>query len=151
MTRVLTILGLLLLLPYAYAAYFWFVCDDCTTTGHSFLYTLVLLVAAPFLLAGFAVASAISSARAMRNSLSESRPARAAINGGFVWLAIAVAVPTLLVSYKMYDILFPEIEEGRDRLGRICERDGNSTVCRPDPETREAMQNAYNQRKWRQP
>ena len=150
MSRVLKILALLLLLPYACAAYFWFVCTDCTTTGHSFLYALVLLVAAPFLLAGFGLASAFSSARAMRDNFSEGKPVRAAISGSFVWLAIAVAVPTAFVSYKVYTILFPDIEEGRDRLGRICEREGNSTVCRPDPATREEKQNAYNQRKWRQ-
>ena len=150
MSRALKIFGLLLLLPYAYAAYFWFVCSDCTTTGHSFLYTFVLLVAAPFLLAGFALVSAFSGARAMRDHLSEGRPVRATVSGGFLWLAIAVAVPTAFVSYKVYNILVPEVEEGRDRLGRICEREGNRTVCRPDPETREEKQNAYNQRKWRQ-
>lgn len=134
MSRVLTIFGLLCLLPYAYMVYFWGFCDTCVPTADSWFYSIVLIIALPFLLAGIGIFSAIAAARSLRDNLVEKSPVRAVASSGFAWIAIIVAVPTLIASYKVYELLFPEVEEGRDRLGRICEKEGNVTHCRPDPD-----------------
>ncbi len=120
-------------LPYVYMVYFWGFCSDCTPTGHSWFYSLVLFLALPFLIAGFAVSAAISGAQALRDNLVEKKPVRAVASGGFAWLAIIIAIPTVYVSWDLYRLFFPEVEEGRDRIGRICETDGSVTTCRPDP------------------
>ncbi len=149
MSRVFRILGLLLLLPYGYVGYYWLSyyladCASCQIDAHMLFYSFVLLVASPFLLAGWGLTSAISAGRAMRSDLQERQPVQAAANGGMMWLAMLVAVPAFYASWQMYDLLFPEVEEGRDRLGRICEKEGSRTVCRPDPDSGDEMTETLN-------
>lgn len=134
MSRALIVLGILCLLPYAYMVYFWGFCEACTPTGDSWVYSLALLFALPFLLAGYAIVSAISGVGALRDNMAEGRPLKMAGSGLILWLAVIVAIPAIYASSRVYDVLFPEVEEGRDRLGRICEKQGNKTICRPDPE-----------------
>lgn len=155
MSRVFRALGLLVLLPYGYVGYYWLSyyladCAECQMDGHMLFYSFVLLCAAPFLMAGFGLVTAVSAARAARANISEKQPVRAATSGGVMWLAVLIAVPALYTAWEMYGILFPDVEEGRDRLGRICTKEGNSTVCRPDPARVEAMNDQYNRKNYNQ-
>lgn len=136
MSRIFAIVGALLLLPYAYAVYYWGFCADCRMTSQSLVYSLGLFFALPFVIAAFAIYSSFSTARALRDNLVERAPVRSMFSGFWLAIAILVAVPFVAKSWKMYQLWFPEVEEDRDLLNRICERDGNSTVCRPDPQTK---------------
>ncbi len=100
------------------------------------LNSFVLLMALPFLIAFFALSSAFKGVRALKDDLVERKPVRATMRAGFVWLAVIVAIPALFMSNKIYSIWFPDVEEGRDRLGRICVDEGSSVRCRPDPANR---------------
>lgn len=136
MARIGIFLGMLCLLPVAYLVYAWGVCADCASSGYTWYYSLLAIVALPFLIAAYALFSAIAGARATRDNLAEGKPAKAAASGTLTWVAIIVAVPMLIASYKIYNVINPDVEEGRDRLGRICETEGNVTRCRPDPDRR---------------
>lgn len=138
MSRVLQIIGILCLLPYGYALYYWAFCPQCQFSLYAVFYTGVLILALPFLLAFFAVRSTVSSARAVREGMADKDPVRVAKNSGFLWFSVILAVSALAGSWQVYSVLFPEVEEGRDRLGRICETEGSRTTCRPDPEARES-------------
>jgi len=98
--------------PYGYVGYYWLTnfladCAECQMDGHMLFYSFVLLCAAPFLMAGFGLVTAVSAARAARANIAEKAPARAATSGGVMWLAILIAVPALCTSWEMYAILFP--------------------------------------------
>lgn len=138
MSRVIAFLGLLCLVPYAYVGWYWLdwwlLADTNELDAHMLFYSFVLLAAAPFLLAFFAICSAVSSARTVKAGLTQKKPMQVAKGSSFLWVSVVVAITMTAFSWQLYGILFPEIEEGRDRLGRICESDGSSTTCRPDPE-----------------
>ena len=138
MKRLLQIFGALCLLPYAwvgwYWLHFWLLAETTQIDAHMLLYTVVLIGAAPFVMAFFAVWGAVSSARSMKSGLAAKSAPQVATSSTGLWVSVIVAVGAITASYKIYTLVFPEVEEGRDRLGRICEREGNSTVCRPDPD-----------------
>lgn len=138
MSRIIAFLALLCLLPYGYVGWYWvhrsWIAQTTVIDPHMLFYSFVLFVAAPFLLAFFGICSAALSAKAVKASLAERKPVQAATNSGFLWFSVVLAVVMGAASWRVYPILFPEVEEGRDRLGRICEKEGSVTRCRPDPE-----------------
>ncbi len=138
MSRVITFLGLLCLVPYAYVGWYWLdwwlIAETNELDAHMLFYSFVLLVAAPFLLAFFAICSAVSSARTVKAGFMQEKPMQVAKGSSFLWVSVVVAITMTAFSWQLYGILFPDVEEGRDRLGRICEKEGNVTHCRPDPE-----------------
>lgn len=52
-----------------------------------------------------------------------------------LWDHRGMALRTILFLGRiaLLSIVFDTPEDGRDRLGRICETNGGSTNCRPDP------------------
>ena len=145
MSRSTKILGLILLLPYAYMVYYWTLCSDCGFTLEALWYSFFLVMAFPIFLAVFSFKGLVSSARAMRGEITaeqvvavaNGKPTKSANGRGkFFWLWLAIFVWATFACWQIYVAAFPDVEEGRDRLGRICESDGNSTRCRPDPANR---------------
>ena len=60
---------------------------------------------------------------------------RDGVRGGVqYWIGLAVMLTALPACAGLLYIILDTPEEGRDRLGRICESDGGSTTCRPDPD-----------------
>jgi len=133
MKRLFNLLFALCLLPYAYALYFWAFCSDCTVTGQSWFLTGILLFALPFLIAIYATVSAIGSARAARDNLVEHRPGKVLKSAFWLVVFLVIAIPAATTAYRLTALVTEQPEEGRDRLGRICVKEGSSTHCRPDP------------------
>ncbi len=143
MKRLMQVLSALCLLPYAYVGWywvhFWLFAETSQIDPHMLFYTVVLIMTAPFFMPFFAIRASVANARSVRSGLEAQSAPQVARSSAGLWVSVVVAVGAVAASYQIYSLLFPEVEEGRDRLGRICERDGNSTTCRPDPERQRSM------------
>lgn len=148
MKRLLQILGALCLLPYAYVGWywmdFWLFAATSQIDANMLFYSLVLIMAAPFILAFFAIRASVANARSMQSGLAEKSVPQVAGSSARLWLSVVIAVGAVAASFQVYTLLFPDVEEGGDRLGRICEREGSRTVCRPDPDTRSSATDMLN-------
>jgi hypothetical protein len=151
MKRLMQVLGALCLLPYGYVGWywvhFWLFAETSQIDAHMLLYTVVLIGAAPFIMAFFAIRASVANARSMRSGLEAQSAPEVARSSAGLWVSVVVAVGAVAASYQIYSLLFPEVEEGRDRLGRICEREGNRTVCRPDPERQRSTIDMLNEKR----
>ena len=137
MIILLAVLGL----PYGYLLVQWSAClvGPCRVDGHLIFYTLVGLVALPFVMATVGGAMVMGGARRMAGAAVTPRIGAASVRDGVrggvqYWIGLAVMLTALPACAGLLYIILDTPEEGRDRLGRICESDGGSTTCRPDPD-----------------
>ena len=140
MSRWMMILLALLALPYGYLVLYWGSCavGGCRFDGHMLFYSFVALIAAPFVMAMIGGGVMMGGADRLRAAgspgLSAPAAAKRATGGtlrfamGLVLLLTALPTCGALFYYMLYTP-----EEGRDQLGRICETNGSTTTCRPDP------------------
>lgn len=137
MTMLLTLLGL----PYGYLLLQWSGClfATCRLDGHLLFYTFVGVVALPFVMLILGGALTLGGARQVVQAGASERPTlRSAVEGTRGGLRFWIGLPLMIAAvpacasllYLALDTPVP----GRDRLGRICEKTGGATVCRPDPE-----------------
>ena len=138
--RMISLLALLGL-PYGYLVLYWSSCivTGCQFDGHKIFYTLVALIALPFVMLVIGGAFALGGARRVRGAAaSRTAPDAAAIEGarGGVrfWIGVSLMVAALPACAALLYLVLDTPEPGRDRLGRICEETGSSTICRPDPD-----------------
>jgi len=142
MSRRMIIALAVLGLPYGYLLLVWSAClvgAECQLDGHKIFYTLVALFALPFVLVIVGGAFALGGARRVMGAASPGQGgARRIIDGtrGGVrfWIGISLMVAMLPACATLLGIVLYTPEPGRDRLGRICERSGGVTTCRPDPD-----------------
>ena len=136
MSRTSAIILAVVCAPYLYMVWFWTACTDCTVTGESWLLSLMLLLAIPFVLAALAFYGILRSIGTVKRGVTGRNAEQSA--RGTVWagLMLAVLVPSAIAAWSFYDLFTAEPEPGRNRIGQICTKEGNSTVCRPDPATK---------------
>ena len=139
MPRAAVIFVAICLLPYAYAVWFWGFTDTTRVSGEAILLTVLLFVALPFWIGIAAWMVVAGGVREAAGAIVDRKPLAFA-RGTLIWyLALGVAVSMTATAVSVYVIANPDVEEGRDRLGRICEKEGSSTVCRPDPDREPGM------------
>ncbi|APE29480.1 hypothetical protein [Aurantiacibacter gangjinensis] len=151
MTTFLRILMLICLLPYAWVGWywldFWLLAETDNIDAQMLLNSFVLFCAAPFLIAFFAIVGSVRGAIALKDGLADRKPAQVVRNSGWLWLTVSIAVAATATSLQLYSIWFPDVPEGRDRLGRICETtETGSTRCRPDPDNTETFLDQVNRK-----
>lgn len=141
MSRWMILLLALVALPYGYLVVYWTIAVTTggAFSGHMLFYSFVALMAAPFvmvMIGGGVMMGGAGRLRAVASpGLSAPAVAKRATGGilrfgiGLVLLVTALPTCAALLYYIFYTP-----EEGRDQLGRICESNGSSTTCRPDPE-----------------
>jgi hypothetical protein len=141
MSRWKIILLAVLALPYGYLLLEWSACfaGACQLDGHKIFYTLVALVALPFVLAIMGGVLAVGGARRVVSAVATGggeaeRIVDSARGGVRLWIGIALLVAMLPACMAILGIALYTPEPGRDRLGRMCEKSGGATVCRPDPD-----------------
>jgi hypothetical protein len=137
MIILLAVLGL----PYGYLLLAWGRCfvGACQFDGHLIFYTLVAVCALPFVLAIIGGALALGGARRVvgapsTGGRSGQRMIEGARGGVRFWVGISLMGAMLPACAALLGLVLYTPEPGRDRLGRICEKRGSSTICRPDPD-----------------
>ena len=140
MSRLALIICGLLLLPYGYLVYMWTLCGDCRIGGHEILYTLLAVLAVPFVLAAMGMTAIISGARTVRRAAKQDKPVASASGGIALFLGVTVLVAVIPACISLAMLFLDQPESGRDRLGRICETEGSVTHCRPDPDREHASE-----------
>lgn len=134
-TRFLITLGIFAPV-YVYLAYYWTTClsTQCQISGDMIMFTLVAMIAAPVILLLAGVGLALGGVGKLREGVkakSAGQTANASVGLALGFKLMVVAVPAVAaLAYLALDIP----EEGRDRLGRICEKTRSGEVCRPDPD-----------------
>ncbi|MBU7579236.1 MAG: hypothetical protein KAF27_02020 [Porphyrobacter sp.] len=136
----LAVLGL----PYGALALKWAAClaGGAQIDGHLIFYTLAALVALPFVMAIMGGTLALGGARRVASAAgprraggrAEDRIIEGTRGGVRLWIGMAVLLSALPACAAILFLLLDTPEPGRDRLGRICETDGGTTTCRPDPD-----------------
>ena len=150
MSRTSAIILAVVCAPYLYMVWFWTACTDCTVTGESWLISLGLLLAIPFVLAALAFYGVLRSIGTVKRGVTGRSAEQSA--RGTVWtgLMLAVLVPSAIAAWSIYDRFTTEPEPGRNRLGQICTKEGNSTICRPDPATKRSALDMLNDHRQQQ-
>lgn len=146
MSRGMILLLAVLGLPYGYLAVYWTVAITTRGpfTGNMLFFSLVALAALPFVLAfiggalalGGARQTAAAAAAGVAGSAVPHVAADAVRGGARLWIGWSVLTAAVPACIALLFLVFDTPEEGRDRLGRICESDGSSTTCRPDPDAK---------------
>ena len=128
-------------LPYGYLLVRWsaVLAGATPADGHLVFYTLAGLVALPFVMAMVGGTLALGGARRVMGAASFGNTGPEALGevarGGLrYWIGLSLLLAALPACAALLILAFDTPEEGRDRLGRICERDGGAITCRPDPE-----------------
>lgn len=142
MPRWMIIVLAVLALPYGYLALYWGQCllGACRFDGHMLFYSFVALVAIPFIMAFIGGGLALRGARRLRGAAAPSGPAARStlaqgVRGGIgLWIGTALLTSAVPACAALLMLMLDTPEEGRDRLGRICETKGSVTTCRPDPD-----------------
>jgi hypothetical protein len=127
--------------PYGYLLVQWSAClvGPCRFDGYLIFYTFVGLVALPFVMATVGGAMIMGGARRVAGAAASRRSGtdslRDGVRGGVqYWIGLVVMLTALPACVGLFYMILDTPEEGRDRLGRICETDGGKTTCRPDPD-----------------
>jgi hypothetical protein len=135
------ILLALLGLPYGYLAIYWISCfvSQCQFDGHIIFYTLIALLALPFLMLIIGGVLALGGARRVVavgvSGIAKPGAAVAGTLGGVrFWIGLSLMIAAIPACVALLYLALDTPEPGRDRLGRICEKNGGMTVCRPDPD-----------------
>lgn len=141
MTLRMIILLAVLGLPYGYLLVQWGAClvGPCRVDGHLIFFTFVGFVALPFVMATVGGAMLMGGARRVAGAAVTRRSGASSVRDGVrggvqYWIGLVVMLTALPACAGLFYIIFDTPEEGRDRLGRICETYGGSTTCRPDPD-----------------
>jgi hypothetical protein len=134
------ILLALLALPYGYLVLYWGNCavGGCQFDGHMLFYTFVALLAVPFVMLMIGGGVMLGGARrvheaATSRNVTPSTLVEGARGGLRFWIGLSLLMAALPACIALVTIIADTPEEGRDRLGRICETEGSRTTCRPDP------------------
>jgi len=134
------ILLALLGLPYGYLAIYWSSCfvSQCQFDGDVIFYTLIALLALPFLMLIIGGVLAMGGARrVVEAGASRSATPRVAaagmIGGARLWVGLALMMTAIPACAALLYFALDTPEPGRDRFGRICKKEGGATICRPDP------------------
>jgi hypothetical protein len=135
------ILLAVLALPYGYLAFYWTGCvaTGCRFDGHMLFYSFVALVAAPFVMLMIGGGVMMGGARRVLAAGTARRPTpdtlAQGVGGGLrFWIGLVLLITALPACAGLFYLMLYTPEEGRDSLGRICETNGSTTTCRPDPE-----------------
>lgn len=131
----------LLALPYGYLVFYWTGCvaTSCRFDGHMLFYTFVALIAVPFVMLMIGGGFLLGGARRVRGAVTSQSPTPATViegaRGGVgFWIGLSLMIAALPACASLLFLMLDTPEPGRDRLGRICEQNGSSITCRPDPD-----------------
>lgn len=134
------ILLAVLALPYGYLVLYWTSCiaAGCQFNGHVLFYSVVAVIAVPFVMLMIGGGVMMGGARRVREAAASRNPTPATVakgaGGGLrFWIGLLLLTSALPACAGLFYYMLHTPKEGRDSLGRICETKGSSTTCRPDP------------------